>query len=104
METISQLIKLSILFLVMFPTRSLGKKFIVPLVAIFIAFVINGLRVALMAFLVAKANSDAFDYWHTGTGSQIFFLLCTLLFGGFCYLISKQDEDTNNSEPMELPS
>ncbi len=104
METISQLVRLAILFLVMFPTRSLGKRFIVPFVAIIIAFVVNAIRVALMAYLVAKSNSQSFDYWHTGTGSEIFFLLCTVIFGCFCYLINKQDEDTNNNEPMELPS
>ncbi len=99
METISQLVKLAVLFLVMFPT-SLVKSLIIPIVAVIIAFLVNSVRVALMAFLVAKSSPAAFDYWHTGTGSEIFFLLCTLLFGGFCYLITKQDRN----EQMELPS
>lgn len=103
MESISQLMKLAILFLVMFPTKSLSKKIIVPLVAIAIAFLVNSVRVALMAFLVAKSNPIAFEYWHTGTGSEIFFLICTLLFGGFCYLIIKQDDDRLSNEQMELP-
>lgn len=101
METITQLFRLAILFLIMFPT-SVAKRFLVPFVAVVIAFVINGIRVALMAILVAKSNPEAFDYWHTGTGSQIFFLICSLLFGGFCYLISKNDAD-DRSESMELP-
>ncbi len=101
METISQLVKLAVLFLVMFPT-SLVKRLIIPFVAVIIAFLVNSVRVALMAFLVAKSTPTAFNYWHTGTGSEIFFLLCTLLFGGFCYLITKQDRDRN--EQMELPS
>lgn len=101
METMSQLMKLAILFIVMFPT-SLTKKIIVPIAAIIIAFLVNAVRVALMAFLVAQSNPEAFDYWHTGTGSQIFFLICTLLFGGFCYLITKQGEDKSRNE-MELP-
>ena len=101
METMSQLVKLAILFLVMFPA-SLSKKIIVPIVAIVIAFLVNGVRVALMAFLVAKSNPTAFTYWHTGTGSQIFFLICTVLFGGFCYLMARKDDDRD--EPMELPN
>ena len=99
METMSQLVKLAILFLVMFPA-SLSKKIVVPIVAIVIAFLVNGVRVALMAFLVAKSNPTAFTYWHTGTGSQIFFLICTVLFGGFCYLMARKDDDRH--EPMEL--
>ncbi|MBW4663572.1 MAG: cyanoexosortase A [Chroococcus sp. CMT-3BRIN-NPC107] len=103
METISQLVKLAILFLVMFPIRGLSKKIIVPIAAVIIAFIVNGIRVALMAYLVANSTTESFDYWHIGTGSQIFFLICTLLFGGFCYLITKQDEASNGSEQMELP-
>jgi len=102
METISQLVKLAILFIIMFPT-SLAKRIIVPIVAIAIAFLVNAVRVALMAYLVAKSNSEAFDYWHTGTGSEIFFLSCTILFGSFCYLITKQDDDNDHQERLELP-
>lgn len=101
-ETITQLIKLAILFLIMFPV-SVAKRFLVPFVAIVIGFVVNGVRVALMAFLVARSTPAAFTYWHTGTGSQIFFLICSLMFGGFCYLISKNDKD-DSQEPMELSS
>ncbi len=103
MDSISQLVKLALLFLVMFPISSLIKKIIVPIVAVLIAFLVNAVRVALMAFLVARSNPTAFEYWHTGTGSQIFFLICTLLFGGFCYLLLRQNDDSNNKQ-MELPS
>lgn len=104
METISQLVKLAILFIVMFPTSSLAKRIIVPLVAITIAFLVNAVRVALMAYLVAKSSTEAFDYWHLGTGSQIFFLICTILFGGFCYLITKHDDDSDRQDRLELPN
>ncbi len=103
METISQLVKLAILFIIMFPT-SLAKRIIVPIIAIAIAFSVNGIRVALMAYLVAKSSTEAFDYWHTGTGSEIFFLACTILFGGFCYLITKQDDDSDHQDRLELPN
>lgn len=103
METMSQLVKLAILFIVMFPT-SLAKRIIVPIAAIAIAFVVNAIRVALMAYLVAKSNPEAFQYWHTGTGSQIFFLICTIVFGCFCYLITKQDDDSDLDERLESPN
>ena len=102
METISQLVKLAILFIIMFPT-SLARRIIVPIVAIAIAFLVNAIRVALMAYLVAKSSTEAFDYWHLGTGSQIFFLICTVLFGCFCYLITKQD-DSDHQDRLELPN
>lgn len=100
LESMVRLLRLSVLFLVMFPTN-LTNKFLVPIVAVLIAFVVNGLRVALMALLVAYTDEETFYYWHLGGGSQIYFLISTVIFGGFCYFISQQN-DSENSEPREL--
>jgi cyanoexosortase A len=98
-ESIFPLLQFSVLFLVMFPTN-LTKKILVPIVAVLIAFVVNGVRVAIMAALVAYSSEGTFKYWHTGTGSQIFFLISTVLFAGFCYLVSQKDR--NNQETREF--
>jgi len=100
LEGIVRLLRLSVLFLVMFPT-SLAKTILFPIVAVLVAFVVNGVRVALMAILVAYSSQEAFEYWHVGTGSEIFFMISILLFGLFCYFISKED-DPDNQDPMEL--
>lgn len=61
-----------------------------------------------MAILVGYFHRETFEYWHEGTGSQIFFLTATLLFGAFCYFISRhRDVETQDSrsyldrEPLE---
>jgi cyanoexosortase A len=87
-ESIFPLLKLSVLFLVMFPTKT-TQKVLIPLAAVAIAFVVNGVRVAILAILHAYTSEATFKYWHVGMGSQIFFLTSALLFGGFCYLTSK---------------
>ena len=99
-ESILRLLRLSVLFLVMFPISS-AKRILVPIVAVLVAFVVNGVRVALMAFLVAYSSQEAFEYWHKGDGAQIFFLISTIIFGLFCYFVSKKD-DSDNHEPMEF--
>jgi len=99
-EGIVRLLQLAVLFLVMFPTNLL-KKFLVPVVAVLVAFVVNAVRVALMAILVAYSNHEAFLYWHAGTGSQIFVLISSLVFGLFCYFISQKDRPDNH-DPIEL--
>lgn len=99
-ESIFPLLKLSVLFLVMFPTKSMT-KILVPLVAVAIAFVVNGVRVAIMAVLMGYSTQKVFEYWHTGTGSQVFFLTSALIFGLFCYFVSKQD-DPENRKPREF--
>ena len=98
-ESIFPLLKLSVLFLVMFPT-TLVQKILVPLVAIAIAFTVNGVRVAIMAALNSYSHPETFKYWHTGTGSQIFFLTSTLLFAGFCYFITQRKEI--EQQPREI--
>ena len=51
-ESILRLLRLSVLFLVMFPISS-AKRILVPIVAVLVAYVVTGVRVALMAFLCA---------------------------------------------------
>ncbi len=81
--------KLSVLFLVMFPTKTVDKVFL-PTLAVFIAFIVNGVRIALMAVLVAFSNLETFKYWHEGDGSQIFSLVSILIFGLFCRFLLQQ--------------
>lgn len=95
-ESIFPLLKLSVIFLVMFPT-SLVQKLLVPTFAVLIAFIVNAVRVAMMAILFAYTSEENFNYWHTGSGSQIFFLTSTLLFALCCYFIT-QNQQTDNQE------
>jgi cyanoexosortase A len=82
------LLKLSVVFILMFPTDWL-KKILVPIGAIFIAFVTSGFRVALMALVVS--NHQAFSYWHGGEGNQIFSTIAILIFGLFCRFLLQSE-------------
>ena len=79
MSAILQLLGLSLIILSVFPTN-LTQKIWLIVNAIVIGFVINGLRVALMAVLVAAYNQSAFKYWHVGDGSLIFSTSAVLIF------------------------
>lgn len=85
------LFRLSVLYILIFPTNWV-KTFLVPTAAICIAFVVNIIRVALMALLVAFSNADSFEYWHTGTGSQIFSMIAVVTFGLLCSFLIQHDE------------
>jgi cyanoexosortase A len=91
LESMTHLLSLAVLYLIMFPT-DWTKKVLVPIVAVSLAFVINGVRVALMAVLTASSNLEAFEYWHTGNGSVIFSMISVLLFGLFCLFLIRQEE------------
>jgi cyanoexosortase A len=102
-SSIDFLLRLGLLFMIMFPTGKLG-KILTPILAIFVGFLVNGVRVFIMAYLANTGDDQAFDYWHVGDGSQIFGAIAVLLFGGACYLlIQKDDIDPSDIDP-NLPS
>ncbi|WP_218082429.1 cyanoexosortase A [Anthocerotibacter panamensis] len=99
-ESMMQLLRLSVLFLFLFPTQAF-QKVLVPVVGLILAFSVNGIRVALMALLVAANNQEAFKYWHEGDGSNLFSVVTMLLFGFFCRTFVLKDEDEDD---LEAPS
>jgi len=81
----SQLLGMSVLFLMLLPLPwKWFQKLILPVAAVAIGFIVNALRVSLMTILVSQKQMEAFEYWHSGSGSLIFsvigiFLLVILL-------------------------
>jgi cyanoexosortase A len=78
-ESMTYLLGMSVLALLLLPLTGV-KRWIVPPIALLIAFLVNGCRVALMTKLVASKQSAAFEYWHTGDGSLVFGLMAIALF------------------------
>lgn len=99
-EGIAHLLSLSGLFLMMFPV-GWGLRIALPILAAAIAFVVNGFRVALMAYLVAAEQPEAFDYWHDGTGSLIFSMIAVLLFGAVALLLLKLSEASQEDDGQD---
>ena len=90
-RTILQLLGLSWILLTLVPTNW-RQKIWLPIAAILLGFIVNGIRVAIMTVLVAMSNSEGFEYWHTGTGSLIFSAIAVLLFGTVCSMtLSKEN-------------
>ncbi|MEA5507353.1 cyanoexosortase A [Halotia wernerae UHCC 0503] len=93
-ELISHLLGIAVICLLMFPLER-KKVILVLLVAITSAFIINGIRVALLAIIIAKQNIQAFDYWHEGDGSRLFGIFGVLMFGLFYLFMLRQQEAKN---------
>ncbi|WP_013322112.1 cyanoexosortase A [Gloeothece verrucosa] len=86
LEAMAYLLGIAAIVLTLFPLRRIYNLF-VPIVAVIVGFVVNAVRVALMAILVASDQLDAFDYWHEGEGSLIFGMLAVVIFIGFYFLL-----------------
>ena len=78
------LIQVAIIFLLVFPLSNRKNILLVPIVALALAFLMNLIRVGLLAAL-APNNPDAFVYWHEGTGSLAFTFTVVIIFG--CYYL-----------------
>lgn len=96
MMNILDQLRLAVLLLVMFPAED-RKKILVPVVAMLIGFMVNGVRVVLLTVLAASHNQQAFEYWHVGDGSLIFSTLSVLILCLFCFLILRLDEAKNQN-------
>ncbi len=76
----TQLLGMSVLFLMLLPLPwKWYQKAILPIAAVSIGFIVNSLRVSLMAILVSQKQMAAFNYWHDGSGSLVFSVIGTLL-------------------------
>ncbi len=83
---ILHMLSISVIFLCLFPTQK--RHFILlPLIAATLGFVLNGVRVAVLAALSKPEWSDQFDYWHSANGASIFVLVAVALYGciWFCF-------------------
>jgi len=94
-DSMIHLLSLSGLYILMFASGWL-QKVLVAIASLIIAFIVNGFRVALMAYLVSISNSDAFDYWHEGDGSLIFSVIAVLIFGSLCFILMRQGESVEH--------
>ncbi len=72
MEAMTYLLGLSVLALIVFKPPSWLWYFLVPPIAITMAFLINAIRVTSLALLNANQRPDLFDSFHVGLGSQLF--------------------------------
>lgn len=103
MESMTYLLGLSAVCLLMFPLERFNQrshKILIATFGVITGFLVNVVRVALMAILAASSNIEAFDYWHEGDGSLIFGMMAVGIFGLFYMFLLKQDE-VQPQDPVE---
>jgi cyanoexosortase A len=89
-DTINYLLGISIIALIMFPIAK-HKRFFVAIFAMLLGFVLNAIRIAILAVMVGT-NEAAFHSWHGGNASYSFGVLGILIFGLFYMLLLRQEE------------
>jgi len=90
LQTILQVLGFALLCMILVPMRSHWlHKLALFFAAVLIGFVVNGVRVALMAHLVAAQQPEAFQYWHVGQGSLVFSMVAVMSFIGLYWWLAQ---------------
>ncbi|MGD1919893.1 MAG: cyanoexosortase A [Pleurocapsa sp.] len=76
-----------------------NKKILLILCSTAIAFGVNGIRLCLMAVLVANKSDRAFHYWHGSAGAEIFTTAAILLLAAIYWLWIKKEENILDARP-----
>lgn len=87
-ETITQLICVAVIFLLAFPLKQQGWRITMLLLAPVLAILINGMRIALLAWINSSdlaEKADWFKFMHEDDGSLIFGAISVSIFA-VCYL------------------
>jgi cyanoexosortase A len=92
MPMILLMLKLALL-LVCFVPLTKKQKIVIPLVSLFIGFILGVIRVCILTLKIPEP--DNFAYWHGSNGSQIFSTLAIVLFSGYCYWILEYQRSNN---------
>ncbi len=90
LEAITYLLGIAVILLILFPLKQIH-NLIVPIIAVSLAFVVNGLRVVLMSLLVADNRMDAFKYWHEGEGSLVVGMIAVVIFVAFYWQLIRRN-------------
>ena len=94
-ESILLVVSVAFLFFFLIPI-SHGQKLICLLIATAIGFLVNTVRVIIMALLVDSGDTAAFDYWHGSDGSLSFAVISVCLFGLYCWFAYVRNFDRSH--------
>ena len=88
LNLIIYMLGLSVIFQIMFPyLRKNSFKIISYLSAAAIGFLVNSIRVSILALLSGDTSHRAFEYWHSQEGALIFVTISVLIYGVFCWFL-----------------
>jgi cyanoexosortase A len=103
-DTILYILGISVIAMIMFPVAK-SKRIFVPIIAVTLGFVVNGIRIAMLA-VFAGSNQAAFDDWHGGKASYTYAMIGILIFGAVYMFMLWQEEQQakNKTTANQIPS
>ncbi len=87
LKTMYFLVGFSIVLLLLYPLPGKRRKLVVIGSAAMIGYVVNAVRVAILALLAAPGHEEAFHFWHIKQGAMVFEIIAMAVFLALVYLI-----------------
>jgi cyanoexosortase A len=87
-DVVALVVKLAFLSYYLF-VMSPARRWAMLLGGVLLAFLVNGVRISLLALLVAQNNDDGFTFWHGAEGAEIFVTGMMLAFGAIAFRLSR---------------
>ncbi len=87
------------LFFFLVPVSYL-QKVLCFILAVLIGFLVNAVRITILAIFVNANDMEGFEYWHSEDGSLLFAIISVCLFGAFCWL--SYVRHASESSPSQL--
>jgi cyanoexosortase A len=103
LDMISQIVCVSLIFLMAFPIRSLLSRILVLLAAPLVGLVCNTVRIAVLAMITTTGQGKGdslFEFFHTETGSLVFSGVAVFVFGMiYMWLLERELPPLPDSQP-----
>ncbi|NJM76668.1 MAG: cyanoexosortase A [Acaryochloridaceae cyanobacterium RU_4_10] len=92
---ITHMLSVSVMVMCVLPKPQNAHRITLPLIAILLGFVMNGLRVALLALFSPPQYASLFHYWHGPNGASTIVLLTLLIYSLICFWLLKPLEQNS---------
>jgi exosortase/archaeosortase family protein len=89
------MLSVSVMVMCVLPKPQNAHRITLPLIAILLGFVMNGLRVALLALFSPPQYASLFHYWHGPNGASTIVLLTLLIYSLICFWLLKPLEQNS---------
>lgn len=99
-ESIILMLSVAFLFFFLVPISHVQKAISLTL-ATMIGFLVNVVRITMLAIFVNAGDRQGFDYWHGEDGSLSFAIVSVCLFGAFCWFAYVRQLGEESSSPLE---
>jgi cyanoexosortase A len=76
---ITHMLSMAVIFLCVFPVRR-SQRPLLAFIAIVLGFIMNSMRVAILALLSTPQSYSSFQYWHSANGASVFVFLTLMLY------------------------